>query len=439
MKSVVDLTQKIKDFFQPQVDSLKETLTNQINMNWSEGSKNYIPFPYAIASVATGYNVSDLGDGGITISGTSTLSGSLLIQRFKLPVGTYKFTCAKNSDAPIGENTSSAHYYMLIYGINGSSTWVRSDQDITTRTFTVTDASKEILLSIYVANGDTAPLTSFYPMIRRASITDPTYQPYAKTNQELTQETTGLISNDFTNGAVNLLENTASSQVLSGVTFVVNDDGTVTANATGTVSSIYFPLHTYSNDEYQKLFAGKTLKILGTPTGAASGIRIFAELNGTNVIDETNAPIATLPTTSGTFIVYIRIPANSPVSNLIFKPMITVADMPNSDYNHYVPYAMSNKELTHEMSLFSNAIDREITTSTAWSDLENMGTYVMNGVPFSGNWSIVLVLKRNQNTGVQIAFRVGASSDVSSSYVAYRMYYSGTWSNWSTVNATNMP
>jgi hypothetical protein len=33
-----------------------------------------------------------------------------------------------------------------------------------------------------------------------------------------------------------------------------------------------------------------------------------------------------------------------------FKPMITLADVPNSDYAHYVPYAKSNKELTEDVA-----------------------------------------------------------------------------------------
>ena len=57
-------------------------------------------------------------------------------------------------------------------------------------------------VNIYLVAGNAFSNLIFYPMVRDASITDPTYQPYAKTNVELTQESASADYTDqslFTN------------------------------------------------------------------------------------------------------------------------------------------------------------------------------------------------------------------------------------------------
>ena len=71
-------------------------------------------------------------------------------------------------------------------------------------------------------------------MLRLASITDDTYEPYAKTNQQLTEDTTALLDNTKVNGAVNMSPNNFTTQTINGITWTVNDDGSVTANGTST-------------------------------------------------------------------------------------------------------------------------------------------------------------------------------------------------------------
>lgn len=221
----------------------------------------------------------------------------------------------------------------------------------------------------------------------------------------------------------------------NGITTTVNSDGTLSFNGTASddVSITLAEDITVDKDEI----------ISGCPAGGATAKYFLAFEKKTTPWTRYATDLgegATITTrTSADNVVYFRVRSGQTVSNLLVSPMIRDASIADDSYQ---PYAKTNVELTQDVAgiegLLANAIGKEITAATAWSDLENMGTYVMNGVPFTGNWSIVLVLKRNENTGVQIAFRVGNASDVSSSYVAYRMYYTGTWSNWAAVNATNM-
>lgn len=80
---------------------------------------------------------------------------------------------------------------------------------------------------------------TLYPMVCPKSIydTDPTYQPYALSNSELTVEN-GINKNNILSlykvGSANILKNTAQTQTVGGVTFTMNADGTITANGTKT-------------------------------------------------------------------------------------------------------------------------------------------------------------------------------------------------------------
>jgi len=56
----------------------------------------------------------------------------------------------------------------------------------------ITQNTAKCNVSIYVANGITANNVIFYPMIRLATDPNPTYRPYAMSNQELTQRLLSL-------------------------------------------------------------------------------------------------------------------------------------------------------------------------------------------------------------------------------------------------------
>lgn len=280
-------------------------------------------------------------------------------------------TATSNATLFIINNIESYEYPfggMILSGGVSSYEYVRIEmQDSPWTTFAISGTSETIVNSsvtqqgtsvintyIRVLSGYTSNNSVFKPMIRLASIKDDTYVPYAKTNQQLTQETTGLIDNDFANGAVNLLQNTATALVASGVTFTVNDDGTITLNGTVTDSGYYFQVFkTYNSNKYP-LIAGKRYKLSGCPSGGGQGtFRIYLEMHnmaitGTN--DTGDGVTFTAPVFDTNFAAYIRVFPGQTFNNKVFKPMITLADMPNSDYAHYVPYAKSNKELTDDIS-----------------------------------------------------------------------------------------
>jgi hypothetical protein len=132
----------------------------------------------------------------------------------------------------------------------------------TEQSFEITsDTTGNIQLKIIVVGDKTFDNVVIRPMIRLASDTDTTYQPYAKTNKELTDEintlndSLGTKVNDVWKtqgqlGAKNLIPFPYDelSPVRNGITWTVNDDGSITANGTAT---------DYSNID---LHAGENIK-----------------------------------------------------------------------------------------------------------------------------------------------------------------------------------
>ena len=169
----------------------------------------------------------------------------------------------------------------------------------------------------------------------------------------------GLINNDFTNGAVNLFPVTATTQTVNGITFTVNSDGTITANGTSTTDFSFSLYGTAGNRLFDTgvLQKGKSYKISGTPSGMPTTVYMYLNTSDGATRDNGDGAIinSTSSTTGGNFAIVVNA-ANVTLNNVIFKPMITVADMPDSDYAHYVPYAMSNQELTSENQTLQNQI-----------------------------------------------------------------------------------
>ena len=344
------------------VASLKETLTNEVSTRSELTAHNLNGTMYWNYSPRTHLGVTftyNHNDGTISVSGTNdnTDSSSFGTQN------TYCFI------APV---TAQVILSNVMEGITNSSVyctaWDATDSNRpytdSTKTNRVASNAKaygtnEISfwmekghlyrIACWVAKGFATTLNGekYKPLLRLATDEDTTYTPYAATNQQLT----GLISNDFTNGAVNLLPNHGTTQVKNGVTFTVNDDGSVTANGTATADTYFYTLGT-SSSNLENFYIDKPVTLSGCPSGS-NGNNYFLILNEENTTphaDIGQGKTFTMASTTTKCYVRMKIQNGVTVNNLVFKPMLTLADMPNSDYNHYVPYAKSNKELTDIVS-----------------------------------------------------------------------------------------
>lgn len=209
------------------------------------------------------------------------------------------------------------------------------------------------------------------PTDKQGLVYNGTSQKWENTDIPTTDEVEAIRDN----GAVNYYVNTLISQVLNGVTCVVNADSTVTlsTDANGATDDAGFTT-------VQSL-SGGSYRLTGCPAGGSfnNGYSIFAQssLAGTSgVIDTGNGyNFTTTGPTSGNVI--IRVKSGTVLTTPItFKPMISPAAM-NLSYDDYQPYAMTNRELTEAVTPvdydISSAFDSTVVDTIYYANITRVG------------------------------------------------------------------
>ena len=319
-------------------------------------------------------------EGGTAESGNKFTLEELGIDKSK----SYILTC---------ENNSNFKIRVFRYDNSTLISSVTLDAGASSQAVTFPANCDRIGVALVVVNGTTLTNARIKPMLRLETISDSTYQPYAKPNTELTKDDSGLTANAFENGCVNLLENKGTSATDSEVTFIVNADKTIRAYGTlGANSSTVFIIN--YNEVYSN-FIGKRLKLSGCPknTGLSlcriTAYRVESVDGSSGSVFDTGDGVVYEHLNNGTGtraryqIELYNNTSSAKTVNTTFKPMITLADMPNSDYAHYVPYAKSNKELTEKLK------DKEITITSS-----NANVSITNGKLIRKGNSLVLNIEK---------------------------------------------
>ena len=154
-----------KNAFAITLDILKKSNTSG---TWNDNA-------YTINNIVFTVNLDTNGNvTSITANGLASGDASLTIGLFGIANGDYIL-----SGCPAGGNESSTYFVALGDGVNRIATDIGSG-----RSFSVT--TNAISGLIRIKSGYNAQNLNFYPMIRLATDTDATFQPYAMTNLELT-------------------------------------------------------------------------------------------------------------------------------------------------------------------------------------------------------------------------------------------------------------
>ena len=212
--------------------------------------------------------------------------------------------------------------------------------------------NNDATLMVYIRIDSSTPTGNagtVYPMLHLASDPDNTYQPYAKTNQQLTVDKMSYADNGVL-GAKNLLTYpyTDTTKTVNGITFTDNADGTITVSGTAT-ANVAFTLQMCPD------FGNKLPLILsGCPVGGSfnSGYRL-QYANYTDMTDiVVDAGEGALITKQFNYTTYPNSRISIEVRNgtvlstpITFKPMLRLATDPDSTYQ---PYAKTNRELTKD-------------------------------------------------------------------------------------------
>ena len=117
-----------------------------------------------------------------------------------------------------------------------------AEQNFESSKFYATDDFRAKVL-IKVHDAVTVSNAVFKPMVRLASVTDDTFEPYcggkASPSPDYPQDVHGISTSKIPTGS-NLLKITATNETKNGVTFTVNNDGTITANGTASANITYY-------------------------------------------------------------------------------------------------------------------------------------------------------------------------------------------------------
>lgn len=140
-------------------------------------------------------------------------------------------------------------------------------------------------------------------------------------------------------GAKNVLPNNATSQTVSGVTFTKNSDGSITAQGTPQATISFVIDETFVGE------VGKIYTLTGCPSGGSDSTYLLASYLYGNTYDAKDiGEGADFTVVGGKIQTRIIIYAAAGSINLTFKPMIRPIGVQDSTY---VPYAMTNRELTN--------------------------------------------------------------------------------------------
>ena len=351
------------------------TMTNDL------GAKNLLPYPYYDTNGTTsqGFTFVVNDDGSIYLNGSygsGTRPSFNLARPMLLKAGTY--VISKGS-------TSSGALIRVIDAVNTSTVYGSASNTTSYDEFTLSQDTN-VFVQVLVNNNSSVDFT-IYPMICYASVfaLDDTYVPYAKTNKQLTEDSVSW--EDMSQiGAVNFLPCLYDSEVVNGITFTANNDGTVTAAGTINTASA---THNYVKSADNYYLPAGTYKLCGCPTGGGNNtynIRVY-NINSSSVkIAQDNGSGATFTLASDTKIsvaCYVIYDSSDPQTvNILFKPMITPVDY-NGDY---VPYAKSNKELTADVAT--------VTESAAQGVSAYGGTLAVTHIGVTANVATQIISKR---------------------------------------------
>lgn len=210
----------------------------------------------------------------------------------------------------------------------------------------ITDRGAEVDASTVPYDHTTSGLTATNVQDAIDEIDDAVDDAVPKTREingyDLSEDRT-LFLQDF--GSKNLLPNTATTQTINGVTFTVNDDGSVTVNGTATGSNADFNIIATASGALDFLPSGDYI-LSGCPSGGSwSSYNLQVENAGAWVGDNGEGGTFTR-SSSGEDRVRIHVATGTTVSNLTFYPMIRPAGTGDT----YVPYAKTNVELTQDIS-----------------------------------------------------------------------------------------
>lgn len=422
---VVNTNIKASDNVSSDIEALTNQVTDISEVMGKNGAKNKEPFDIDVVKALNttgtwtgnsyalnGITFAFADDGKVTVSGTASALCSINISGNYDLNGDYIIT-----GCPSGGGGST--YSLRIY--DSSATVVADDigEGISFTANNLANCRTNIIVRKDVAIS--TPIV-FAPMLRDSKDPDATYQPYAKTNQELTAENQTL-SNQVTDisdeiadmnnvlGAKNLLPNNAVTITRDNVTYTVNPDKTVNVETGSGGASQQTGIMV--NTKFSSLSAGDYILSDGESNGVQLYINCF-DNNDTFIkqiaVCQNGAEVKfTVDYDGYTYMSIGFAILGGEEVNTICSPMIRPATIKDGTYK---PYAMTNQKLT-DLAIKTDIWTIQVTTT------DNQAYYDAYG-EYGGNASIATATGYSYEIwSKRIAAIVLAAYDASDGSVIY--------------------
>ena len=389
----------------------KESVDDRIIQNKSNIALNKSTLGYQRKNILneTGYlsSITSVSIGTFNISGNSITLTATGKDCYTKPHtssdGGYRIPVEPDTDYILSwesDNTYAGLVYVFMNG-NVSQQKLANNKDTKYFKFTTNSDTTFITIRLGVATSGNS-ITYSNIMLRYADITDDTYEPYKESvDDRITQNKSDIAVNKTTLGyqCKNLLKNTASTKTVSGITFTVNDDKSVTANGTNSTSN------------YANIIVFKRELEVGTYTltGAISdafrirlGMGTSADGYGIYVgVDKGNGYTFTVAE-KALYTVTCQVESGKTASNVIFKPMIRDAEITDDTYEPYQPSLVERCLLKDTAGInLGHAQSSSIT-------IDNLSSYTALWVNVSGG---VSGINFQTNLIVPIAYLAKSSSN----------------------------
>lgn len=321
-------------------NSAKSASLLKSTVGWT--GKNLLPNDFPNQTI-NGFTCTKDVNGIINLNGICTVDTFRRIYLGNIPNGTYIIS----DNVP---NHSDCSIYINAKKLDGTTVYSIADTMNKPTLNADNTLYKEYDIGLYLKNGIQFSNLKVYPMLRDASITDDTYEPYHPSVEEEIEQ---IYADNGVLGAKNLLEVTANTQTLSGVTFTVNRDSdgnviNVTVNGTASANTS-FVLRTKT-----PLAAGKSYIISRGEAGDGDFQMVATAWNNGSYVKNI-IEIGAGGYTEKSFMadyngyndiqISIFVRSGKTISNAKVYPMLRLASDPDDTY---VPYAMTNRELTEK-------------------------------------------------------------------------------------------
>lgn len=224
----------------------------------------------------------------------------------------------------------------------------------------------------WIPSGTVISNLTLYPMLRYASITDDTYEPYIPPNDKIAEKAFSDVSWDEQNvlGAKNLFN--ARSFTRDTLTVTKESDGGYLISGTTTIAARFIPDVTFINSDMSPIKKGRYKFIAVDASGnSVFGTRFAYQALGRNSTDDAwvefskNGNVFTVPDDYA--ITWVRL---NMAIDIAYDTKVYIMVMPATIENEtYAPYAMTNRELTEKVQRKTVYANNATVTSDALSTI----------------------------------------------------------------------